>query len=101
MGEHNAEKREIERKNKQIKALQEQHSKARIQKQMRIARLEKHITAKREAMRQREQEHRAFMQQTAHKLRLLAEGVNHYHHQMRQAMDGTGDSRDRGWLSTC
>jgi len=93
----NAEKREIARKNKEMNGLQEQHSKARIQKQMRIARLEKHIAAKREATRQREQQYRAFMQQTAQKMRMLADNVNNYHQQIRHAVDGSGDAHHPGW----
>lgn len=86
--EHNAEKHEIQMKNKQINGLKEQHSKARIDKQMHIARLDKQIEAKQEAMRRMTQQHRADLLEIAHRHKVLAESVSNYHHLIKREMDG-------------
>merc|ERR1712013_122164 len=84
--EHNAEKHEIEMKNAQIKGLSEQHSKARIEKQMQIAKIDKQIEAKRDAMRRMADEHRKYLQQIAQRHKLLAENVSNYHQQISEGM---------------
>jgi len=55
---------------------------------MHIARLDKQIEAKQEAMRRMTQQHRADLLEIAHRHKVLAESVSNYHHLIKREMDG-------------